>query len=195
MIPISRCVGHLRPRLTMPILIRHFVDIPSSVTDNVFAFHSAARIDDGASLGTFWHYTAVQSALPAGAALATQVGFYAGGNLIDAGTNYGFSSDIPAGPARWNYYAGGTAPNFFAGTTYWKNATNSSPTVTGFTVSNDNDGGYTRSSRNTTGETKHAIFYNPNGEVGSIKTSGNLTIFEESSDYPERKHRSADWRC
>ena len=79
--------------------------------------------------------------------------------------------------------ADGTAVNYFAGTTYWKNATNSGQSITGFTVSIDNDGGYTRSSRNTTGETKHAIFYNPNGEVGSIKTSGNLTIFEESSDY------------
>lgn len=38
------------------------------------------------------------------------------------------------------------------------------------------------SARTTTAEANHNLFYNPNGEVGSIKTSGTATSFNTSSD-------------
>ena len=173
-------------------LFRHFVDIPSSVTDNVFAFHSAARIDDGASLGTFWHYTAVQSPKPAGATIATQVGFYAGGNLIDAGTNYGFSSDIPAGSNRWNFFAGGTAQNYFAGNTL-VGGTNGNPVVNnvygialrtdGHILSNTTSSGSVSGFRRN-GDGDLITFHNNNSTAcGSIKVTGQATSYEETSDY------------
>ena len=39
------------------------------------------------------------------------------------------------------------------------------------------------SSRNTTGGASHHIFYNPNGIVGNIETSGSTTSYNETSDY------------
>jgi hypothetical protein len=39
------------------------------------------------------------------------------------------------------------------------------------------------SSRNSTTSRGHAIFYNPNGAVGSITTDGTATLFNTSSDY------------
>lgn len=41
----------------------------------------------------------------------------------------------------------------------------------------------TQTSADNTGTRGHYLFYNPNGEVGSIKTSGSATSFNTSSDY------------
>ena len=49
--------------------------------------------------------------------VATQRGFYVSGTLTGATTNIGFNSDIAAGAGRYNFYAGGTAQNVFAGQT------------------------------------------------------------------------------
>lgn len=47
--------------------------------------------------------------------LTDQVGFRADASLIGATNNFGFFGNIPAGANRWNFYAGGTADNYFAG--------------------------------------------------------------------------------
>jgi hypothetical protein len=44
-----------------------------------------------------------------------QVGFNAGFFLTGATNNFGFRSQINAATGRWNFYAAGTAPNYFAG--------------------------------------------------------------------------------
>ncbi len=44
-----------------------------------------------------------------------QRGFSADGSLIGATNNFGFYGDIPSGTGRWNFYANGTADNYFAG--------------------------------------------------------------------------------
>ena len=43
--------------------------------------------------------------------------------------------------------------------------------------------GYISTARNTTVGASHHIFYNPNGIVGSIQTSGTATSYVTSSDY------------
>lgn len=44
------------------------------------------------------------------------------------------------------------------------------------------DYGYIKTGRNNTGATGHMLFYNPNGNVGSITTSGSTTAYNTSSD-------------
>ena len=44
-----------------------------------------------------------------------QYGFQADASLIGATSNMGFFGNIPDGTNRWNFYAQGTAPNYFAG--------------------------------------------------------------------------------
>jgi hypothetical protein len=43
--------------------------------------------------------------------------------------------------------------------------------------------GYQLNSRNTTADTNQIVFYNPNGQVGFINTSGSATVYSTSSDY------------
>jgi hypothetical protein len=45
------------------------------------------------------------------------------------------------------------------------------------------DLGYIKTGRNNTGSVGHFLFYNPNGNVGSITTSGSSTAFNTSSDH------------
>lgn len=51
----------------------------------------------------------------AGATITNLYGFAADNNLTSATNNYGFYSDLPSGTGRWNFYANGNAPNYFAG--------------------------------------------------------------------------------
>jgi hypothetical protein len=67
------------------------------------------------TLTNMTHFLAEQSTIGAGSALTTQIGFRAGSSLIGATNNYGFFSDIASGANRWNFYAAGTAANYFAG--------------------------------------------------------------------------------
>ena len=43
--------------------------------------------------------------------------------------------------------------------------------------------GYQVVSRNTTADTNQIVFFNPNGQVGFINTSGSATVYSTSSDY------------
>jgi hypothetical protein len=45
------------------------------------------------------------------------------------------------------------------------------------------DYGYIKTGRNDTGSVGHMLFYNPNGNVGSITTTGSSTQYNTSSDY------------
>lgn len=47
--------------------------------------------------------------------LAQQVGFAADASLTAATTNIGFLSELSAASGRWNFFASGTAKNYFAG--------------------------------------------------------------------------------
>ncbi len=50
--------------------------------------------------------------------ITAQYGFHAASSLTGATTNYGFYSNLAtSGTSRYNFYAAGTAPNYFAGNT------------------------------------------------------------------------------
>jgi hypothetical protein len=59
--------------------------------------------------------SASQSTFGAGSAVTTQVGYSAESTLIGATNNYGFYGAIPFGTNRFNFYANGTALNYFNG--------------------------------------------------------------------------------
>ena len=172
-------------------LFRQFVDIPATVTDNVFAYHSSANVVSGATLGTYWHYTAVAGTVT-GSTINTQVGYYAGGNLINASNNYGFRSDIPSGAGRWGFYSSGDAGNFFAGNTL-VGGTNNNPVVNnifgialrtnGHILSNTTSSGSVSGFRRN-GDGDLITFHNDNAtECGSISVTGQATSYNTASDY------------
>lgn len=55
--------------------------------------------------------------------------FFVGAGNVGAVNNYGFYSAIPAGAGRWNFFANGTAENFFRGRTTFNTGFARTPTV------------------------------------------------------------------
>ena len=100
----------------------------SDVTNAQYGFTtSLATQATSFTLANLRHFAAVFQSIGAGSTVTNQVGFFAGSSLIGAANNYGFYSDIASGSNRWNFYANGTATNYFAGNVFIGN-TNSGGT-------------------------------------------------------------------
>jgi len=69
------------------------------------------------TLGTIFHYRAIQGTFGAGSTITSQAGFYVDNTLIGATNNYGFFGNIASGTNRWNLYMNGNADNYLAGNT------------------------------------------------------------------------------
>lgn len=90
--------------------------IQSDSTSSPIYFDTYANLQATAfTVSTLQHYRAAQAPLSGGAAITNQRGFAVDSGLIGATNNYGFYSNIPSGTGRWNFYANGTATNYFAG--------------------------------------------------------------------------------
>jgi hypothetical protein len=61
------------------------------------------------------HYVATSLSFGVGSTVTDQIGFSAESSLTGATNNYGFYGNIASGTGRWNFYAAGTADNYFAG--------------------------------------------------------------------------------
>jgi hypothetical protein len=91
--------------------------IPSSSTTSHRGFFTQAISTQAASftMTTFRHFESGNVTLGAGSSLTEQIGFRASG--MTSGTNvFGYRSEVAAATGRWNFYANGTAQNYFAGT-------------------------------------------------------------------------------
>lgn len=91
--------------------------VQSDVTSDAIGF--ATRLTTAAAsftLARMTHYYAGQGTFGAGSTVTKQYGFYAESDLTGATNNYGFYGSIASGTGRWNFYAEGTAANYFAGT-------------------------------------------------------------------------------
>jgi hypothetical protein len=78
------------------------------------------------------HFYANPVAKGAGSTIGNQYGFFASSGLTEATNNFGFYSNIASGSNRWNFYANGTADNYFAG--YTGIGTTSASTQAGLSV-------------------------------------------------------------
>lgn len=67
------------------------------------------------------HFYCYQNAF--GGSVSNQYGFSVDATLTGATNNYGFFSNIALGANRFNFYANGTADNYFAGNTYTASGT------------------------------------------------------------------------
>jgi hypothetical protein len=66
------------------------------------------------TLASYYQFYAHDVTKGAGSAITSNYGFYC--DALTFGTNnYGFYSNIASGSNRWNFYAAGTAKNYFAG--------------------------------------------------------------------------------
>ena len=67
------------------------------------------------TLANLRHFYATSNIFGAGSTVTNQYGFFANSDLTGATNNYGFYSTIAAATGRFNFYAQGTAINYFAG--------------------------------------------------------------------------------
>lgn len=88
--------------------------LPSSTT-SAYLNYTVPAVASGATVTTLGHFYAAQGTFTGSA--TNQYGFVAESSLTGATNNYGFFSNIASGSNRWNFYAAGTAQNYFAGNT------------------------------------------------------------------------------
>jgi hypothetical protein len=90
--------------------------IQSDVTSSAVSFQSFPTTQATSfTLTNLRHFAADQATFGAGSTVTNQYGFIAANNLTGATNNFGFYSNIASGTGRWNFYANGTADNYFAG--------------------------------------------------------------------------------
>ena len=82
------------------------------------------------TVGSITHYYAGQGTFNADSTVTSQYGFSVASTLTGATNNYGFISSLAAAAGAYNFYAAGTAQNYFAGATSF----GSTLTVTGSTT-------------------------------------------------------------
>ena len=98
--------------------------IQSDITGTYTAFRSSYGTQAASfTVSSVYHFRALQGTLGATSAVTSQYGFEAANSLTGATNNYGFYGNIADGTGRWNFYANGTAPNYFAGHVRLNNAT------------------------------------------------------------------------
>ena len=96
-----------------------FATIPSTSTTGTSGFRTDLYTQAASfTVTNIKHYQANQGSIGAGSAVTNQFGFFAESTLTGATNNYGFYSSIAAAANRWNFYAAGTADNYFAGLLY-----------------------------------------------------------------------------
>jgi hypothetical protein len=90
--------------------------VQSDVTGSAWGFQSEMGVQDASfTLPELVHFFARQGTKGASATLTAQYGFFAASSITGATNNYGFYSNIASSANRWNFYAAGTADNYFAG--------------------------------------------------------------------------------
>ena len=90
--------------------------IQSDVTTAAYVFRAVPTTQNATfTLPTLVHFDAAQGAFGASSTVSNQYGFVANGSLTGASNNFGFFGNIASGSGRWNFYAAGTAVNYFAG--------------------------------------------------------------------------------
>jgi hypothetical protein len=87
----------------------------SSSSNYVSTVSTASNGGTGYTVTTLVGFRAIQGTLNADSTVTNQYGFIAQNTLTGAINNYGFISDIASGTGRWNFYAAGSAANYFAG--------------------------------------------------------------------------------
>jgi hypothetical protein len=95
--------------------------IPSTATAGGTYFQCVANAAAGITHPGINHYSAIQGSFSG--TVTNQYGFIVAANLTGATNNFGFHSSIASGANRFNFYAAGTADNFFAGNTYTASGT------------------------------------------------------------------------
>ncbi len=161
-------------------------EIPSGTTSTAEMFVTVPSTQAASfTLTHLRHYVAVQDTIGAGSTVTNQVGFRVSNTLTGATNNFGFYSDIASGSNRFNFYANGTAQNYFAGaTTFGTTSTNPvGGNVAGTVIAANGTLGITRDSEaallvnRKTNDGDLVQFFQDGILEGSISVAGNTISY------------------
>jgi hypothetical protein len=137
--------------------VRVSATFDSAATSAILSYSTASWTGGaGASPYTTTSVTAYDAAtftLGTNQTVTNLYGFVANSGLTVATNNYGFYSNIASGTGRWNFYAAGTADNYFAGQVQLGAGTAAAPALS------------------TTGDTNTGIFF-PAADTVAISAAG-----------------------
>jgi len=98
--------------------IRSQATLKSDVTTAAHGVYSLINTDPGSfTVPNVYYFRAEQGVFDVGSSVTNQYGFHVNNTLSGADNDYGFWSGLNSGSGRWNFYANGTARNYFAGNT------------------------------------------------------------------------------
>jgi hypothetical protein len=114
---VVRVGGNFSSTSTIIYVNRTLGTLPSGVTSAAFIYEANWQTAAASyNLTNLIHFAAVSSFAPgAGSSITNEYGFYTESNVNRATNNYGFYSNIGTGVGRFNFYAAGSAANYFAG--------------------------------------------------------------------------------
>ena len=157
--------------------------VQSTVTSLVQNYSSGLRTAAAAfTLTNYNHFIATQQSIGAGSTVTNQYGFQAENSLTGATNNYGFHSNIPSGTGRWNFYAGGTADNFFAGKVGVGGGTPFADTA-GISISSNITGGTTANAVNIYALVQSDVTSQARGFTSQIGTAATAFTLGELSHF------------
>jgi hypothetical protein len=89
--------------------------VSAASTSTVLLCSVASTLAASATTTTLTSFHTNGSTLGSGASITNQFGLFIGSGFTAATNNYGVYSGIASATGRWNFYAGGTAQNYFNG--------------------------------------------------------------------------------
>jgi hypothetical protein len=156
----------------------------SDATANVFGARTNLTLPSAASsLVSLFHYSARLASIGT-TTVTNQYGFIAESSLTGATNNYGFHSNIPSGTGRWNFYAAGTAANYFAGNVLLNTTTPTGGERMALWYSSNTGPGL--NIRDTNAQNGNTFIQFNNGATigGAITSNGTTTMtYGSASDY------------
>ena len=117
---------------------------------------------------------------------ANVYGFSAAANLSDATTaSYGFYGNlaISTGPANYNFYAAGSAPNFFAGSVIHSTHADGMKPYDGTNFSLEMNGNIFKFNRNTKANSAVIRMFNSDGTAGSQQEVGLISTMNDGTRF------------
>jgi hypothetical protein len=99
--------------------------VQSTVTVGTINIWSNPSVAASTTSTNLYHFRADQGTFGAGSTVTNQIGFWVDSSLTGATNNFGFRSEIASATNRWNFYANGTALNYFNGNTLIGSTTDS----------------------------------------------------------------------